>query len=90
VELPRLPTVDLRAGRYFDLGNDRVELSVDLYNLTNANTVYGVRTGTGSTLIRVNGDAANPQTSINTWLSPTQILAPRVIRFNVTYNFNRR
>jgi len=90
VELPTLPTLDLRAGRFFDLGNDRVELSVDVYNATNANTVFNTRTGTGLTSIRVNGDPTAPITSIATFLSPTQFLAPRVVRFNVTYNFNRR
>ena len=90
VELGTLPTLDLRAGRFFDFRRDRIELSVDFYNLTNANTVFATRTGTGSTLIRVNGDPAQPQTAINTFLSPTGFLAPRVVRFNVTYSFNRR
>jgi hypothetical protein len=90
VELGTLPTLDLRAGRFFDFRRDRLELSVDLYNLTNANTVFGVRAGTGSTGIRVNGDPTQPITQINTFLSPTQFLAPRVLRLNVTYSFNRR
>ena len=90
VELPKLPTIDFRAGRYFDFRRDRVELSVDVYNLTNANTVFNARNGTGQTPIRVNGDSTQPQTLITTFLSPTQFLAPRVVRFNVTYNFNRR
>ena len=90
VELPILPTLDLRAGRFFDFGNDRIELSVDVYNVTNANTVFATRTGTGLTSIRVNGDPSAPITNIATFLSPTQFLAPRVLRFNVTYNFNRR
>jgi hypothetical protein len=90
VELPILPTVDVRAGRYFDFGHDRIELSVDVYNLTNANTVFNARGGTGQTPIRVNGDPTQPTTLITTFLSPTQFLAPRVVRFNVTYNFNRR
>jgi hypothetical protein len=90
VELPTLPTVDLRAGRYFDFRRDRVELSVDIYNLTNANTVFNTRTTTGQTAIRVNGDLSQPTTLITSFLSPTQFLAPRVVRFNVTYNFNRR
>jgi hypothetical protein len=90
VELDSLPTLDLRAGRYFDFRRDRIELSVDFYNMTNANTVFNVRTGTGLSNIRVNGDPANPTTQIQTFLSPTQFLAPRVIRFNVTYSFNRR
>jgi len=90
VELGTLPTLDLRAGRFFDFRNDRVELSVDFYNMTNANTIFNVRTGTGTTGIRVNGDPAQPITQITTFLSPTQFLAPRVVRFNVTYTFNRR
>jgi hypothetical protein len=90
LELPTLPTLDLRIGRFFDVRDDRVEFSMDVYNLTNANTIFGVRTGTGQTAIRENGDIRNPTTLISTFLSPTQFLAPRVIRFNVTYNFNRR
>jgi len=90
VELGTLPTLDLRAGRYFDFRRDRLELSMDIYNQTNANTVFNVRTGTGTSLIRVNGDPSNPTTQIQTFLSPTQFLAPRVLRFNITYSFNRR
>jgi hypothetical protein len=90
VLLPFLPTVDLRAGRYFDFHDDRIELSLDVYNLTNANTVFATRTTTGQTPIRVNGDPTQPTTLITTFLSPTQFLAPRVVRFNVTYSFNRR
>jgi hypothetical protein len=90
VELPNLPTIDFRVGRYFDFRRDRVELSVDVYNLTNANTVFNARGGTGLTPIRVNGDPTQPTTLIKTFLSPSQFLAPRVVRFNVTYNFNRR
>ena len=80
----------MRFGRYFDFRRDRIELSLDIYNVTNANTVFGVRTGTGLSAIRVDGDISNPTTLITTFLSPTQFLAPRVLRFNVTYNFNRR
>ena len=90
VELGKLPTLDLRVGRFFDFRDDRVEFSMDIYNVTNANTVFGVRTTTGQTAIRVDGDIRNPTTLINSFLSPTQFLAPRVVRFNVTYNFNRR
>jgi hypothetical protein len=89
VELSTLPTLDLRGGRFFDFGNDRIELSLDVYNVTNANTVFAARTGTGQTPIRVNGDPTAPTTNIATFLSPTQFLAPRVVRFNVTYSFNR-
>ena len=37
--------------------------------------------------IRVNGDPTAPITSIQTFLSPTGVLGPRIIRFNVTYQF---
>jgi hypothetical protein len=84
VELPWLPTLDLRAGRYFRVAGSRLELSVDAYNATNANTVFGVRTNAGTATIRVDGNPANPPTVINAFLSPTSILAPRVFRFNVT------
>ena len=77
VELDWLPTLDLRAGKFFYLGRNRVELSVDAYNATNANTVFGVRTNTGTAPIRVDGDPAAPPTTINAFMSPTQLLAPR-------------
>ena len=89
VELDWLPTLDLRAGKFFYLGRNRVELSVDAYNATNANTVFGVRTNTGTATIRVDGDPAAPPTTINAFMSPTQLLAPRVIRFNVAWDFGR-
>jgi hypothetical protein len=90
VEIDTLPTLDLRFGRFFDFHHDRLDLSIDLYNVTNANTTFNVRTTTGTTGIRVNGDASQPITQITSFLSPTQFLAPRVLRFNVTYTFNGR
>ncbi len=90
VELDWLPTLDLRAGRFFNFKGSQLELSVDFYNATNANTVFGVRTNTGIANVRVDGDPNNPLTPITAFLSPTQLLAPRVIRFNVSYEFGRR
>lgn len=89
VELDWLPTLDVRAGRYFRFGGNRMELSLDAYNATNANTVFGVRTTTGLSTIRVNGDPANPPVQIVSFMSPTQFLAPRVFRFNISYEFGR-
>ena len=86
-KLPSLVTLDVRAGRYFRFGSNRVELSMDVYNLANSNTVYDVRAGSGLTNIRVNGDPSAPITPIQTFLSPTGVLGPRIIRFNVTYQF---
>jgi hypothetical protein len=89
-ELPKMTTVDLRLGRAFRFGSNRVELSVDGYNLGNANTVYEVRTGSGRTNIRVAGDAKAPITQIQTFMSPTGVLGPRIFRFNLTYQFGAR
>ncbi len=87
VELPALSTLDLRAGRIFNLQGQRFEISMDVYNLTNANTVFSVRQGTGQTNIRYANDPTQPVTTIPTFMSPTGILGPRIIRFNVTYWF---
>jgi hypothetical protein len=87
VELPARYQIDLRLGRLFDVGGRRFEVSVDAYNLTNANTVYSVRTGTGLTNIRYANDPTQPVTQIATFNSPTNALGPRIIRFNATYWF---
>ncbi|HET7220583.1 MAG TPA: TonB-dependent receptor plug domain-containing protein [Vicinamibacterales bacterium] len=88
-ELDWLPTLDVRGGRYFTIGGNRIELSIDVYNATNANTVYAVRTNTGLATVRVAGDPSNPATQIAAFMSPTAVLSPRVARFNVTYTFGR-
>jgi hypothetical protein len=99
VELPWLPTVDLRAGRFFSVAGNRLELSVDIYNLMNSNTVYDVcnvqgtpacQSGTGLSPIHANGDRNAPTTLVPTFLAPQAFLAPRVLRFNITYQFGAR
>jgi hypothetical protein len=87
IELPARYQIDLRLGRLFDVGGRRFELGVDAYNLTNANTVYAVRTGTGLTNVRYAGDASQPVTQIATFNSPTAALGPRIIRLNLTFWF---
>ena len=87
VLLPALATLDMRAGRIFNLSGQRFELSMDVYNLTNANTTFAVRTGTGLTNVRYANDTTQPVTQVPTFLSPTGVLGPRIIRFNVTYWF---
>lgn len=89
-ELPRLLIADMRLGKFFMLGRNKIDVSLDLYNLTNANTTYSVRTGTGLTSVREAGLATNPTTSIATYRSPTGVLGPRILRFNVTYSFSQK
>lgn len=89
VELPALATLDLRAGRIFNLSGQRFEVSMDVYNVANANTTYSVRTGTGLTNVRYANDPNQPIQQIPTYLSPNGVLGPRIIRFNVTYWFGQ-
>lgn len=97
--LPSLSTVDLRVGKLFSMGKQRFELDMDVYNLTNANTVYATNTRTGtSTVINYNDptavDAINnhtppPTVVIPTWNSAAGALGPRIIRFGVTFWFTK-
>jgi hypothetical protein len=70
--------------------NHKFDVSVDWYNLTNANTTYSVRTTTGLTGVRDSGLASNPVTNIASFLSPTGVLGPRILRFNITYSFSQK
>lgn len=90
VELPVLTVADLRVGRFFKIGSNRLDVSLDLYNLTNANTTYAVRTTTGLTGVREGGLATSPVTNIASFLSPTGVLGPRILRFNVTFSFSQK
>jgi len=55
--------------------------------MTNANTTFAVRTTSGQSSIKVAGDTTAPTTQIASFLSPTSVLSPRVVRFNVQYQF---
>lgn len=87
VLLPAVHTLDVRAGKRFRIGNDTLELSFDVYNAMNANMVTAIRTTTGLSAIRPGGNPAAPAQNIASWMSPTNVLAPRVGRFNIEYSF---
>ncbi|HSC26723.1 MAG TPA: hypothetical protein VLD67_05590, partial [Vicinamibacterales bacterium] len=89
VTLGKLPTLDLRIGKIFRFGRQQFEADVDIYNVTNSNTVFNVRTNTGTITVREAGDPNGQQSRIAQFLSPTGILGPRIIRFNVTYRFGQ-
>jgi hypothetical protein len=89
-ELSALITSDIRFGRRFRTGTNGLEVSMDVYNVANANTIYDVRRTSTLTRIKVAGDPAAPDTFIQSFLSPTGVLAPRILRFNVTYSFGQR
>jgi len=83
--LPTLNTVDLRASKSFKFGTRSISADVDFYNLTNANTVWEVRTLTPSITVR-QGGTGDPNT-IAQFNSPTQVLGPRIVRFGVSMKF---
>ena len=89
VELPWLSSADLRVGKTFAIRRNSLDLSMDVYNVTNANTVFSVRTGTGTTTVRYGGslDPSAPTATFQQFLLPTGILGPRILRFNMTYSF---
>ena len=85
--LPGLLTMDLRAGKIFRVGAQQFQFDVDVYNLSNENTVYQVRTNTGRTTARVGADPNAPQVTFPMYKSPINVLGPRIVRFNVSYKF---
>jgi hypothetical protein len=87
VELPWLGTLDLRFGRYFVVGTNRFDFSIDFYNITNANTIFSVRTNTGVTKVFFNNDATQASQTIASFLSPSGVTGPRAFQFNLTWTF---
>jgi hypothetical protein len=85
--LDRLNTVDLRVSKNFRMGTRELAANLDLSNLTNANTVWEVRTLTPSITVRQNGDPNGTLNRIPQFLSPTQVLGPRIMRLGVSFKF---
>ena len=59
----------------FRFGGRRLDLGADVYNLLNANTA----TAFDQTYLYSDNGAS--------WLNPTSIMSPRLVRFNATLNF---
>ena len=85
--LPALTTLDLRVGKNFSLGNRAFNLAFDVSNVTNAATVWQVRTLTGTIGLRVNGDPNGALNTVPQFNSPASIIGPRIGRVSVTYKF---
>jgi hypothetical protein len=88
--LGSLASADIRLGKVFRFGSEQLEFDVDVYNITNANTVFSVGTSSNLASIQVNGDPTAPVTKVPNFMLPSGILGPRIIRFGVTYNFGTR
>jgi carboxypeptidase family protein/TonB-dependent receptor-like protein len=84
--LPTLNKIDVRVGKVVRLANSRsLEASVDFDNLTNANTVWGVRTLTPATSFL--NPATGQRQTLTQFMSPTQILGPRTVVFRGAFRF---
>ena len=71
----RSNSLDVRIGKNVRLGQTRMNVAIDFYNVFNSNmgTAYN--------------QTYDPVTNGATWLSPTAVLNPRFARFNVTFEF---
>jgi hypothetical protein len=69
----RRNTIDMRLSKIIRYGRTRTQVGIDVYNLTNSDTVTQF------------SQTFNPNTT--TWLTPQDIVTARYVRFNVDVNF---
>lgn len=85
--LPMRTVVDLRVSKAARFGVRALEGSVDFNNLFNVNTVWDVRTLSGTIGLRQDGNPTGTLNVVPQFLSPAQVYGPRNIRFNVALRF---
>jgi hypothetical protein len=85
--LPSLNTLDVRLAKTFRFGARALEFDLDVSNLTNANTTWEMRSLGGRINVRENGDPNGALINIPQYMSPSQILAPRIARLGVSFRF---
>jgi hypothetical protein len=73
--IERRTQLDMRFAKILRFGRTRYDIGVDLYNLTNDNSV-----STYDETYQYTDNGA-------TWLTPLSIMQPRLARFNVTVSF---
>ena len=73
--LTRRTEVDVRIAKILRFAGSRLDVGLDIYNLLNANTTTTYQ----QTYLYTNNGA--------TWLDPTAILGPRLVRLNATFTF---
>jgi hypothetical protein len=83
--LDTLNTVDLRIGKLFRFGNRELDADVDFDNLTNASTVWQVRTLTPATTFT--DPSTGTRAALPQFLAPTQILSPRTVVLRASLKF---
>lgn len=85
--LPMRTAVDLRVFKNTTFGTRALDVSVDFNNLFNVNTVWDVRTLSGTISLRQAGSPTGAINVVPQFLSPAQVYPPRNIRFNVAFRF---
>jgi hypothetical protein len=85
--LPTRTTADLRVFKSIAFGSRSLDVSVDFNNIANANTVWNVRTLSGTINLRQSGAPDGAINTVPQFMSPAEVYGPRNIRFNVAYRF---
>jgi hypothetical protein len=81
---PSLGTWDFQVTRMWNLEKlGKIEGSIDMFNITNSNTILGWKTTSTTTSVTYNGTTS----TIPTFHQPTSILSPRIFRLGVRYSF---
>lgn len=78
---------DLRVFKTQRFGSRELEVSVDFNNISNVNTVWDVRTLSGTINLRQDGSPTGAVNTLPQFGSPAQIYGPRNVRFNVAFRF---
>jgi len=66
---PRFDQIDLRLGKVLRFDNRKAVVSLDIFNLLNADTISGA------------------SATYATWLAPTAVVAPRLFKVSLTFDF---
>ncbi len=83
-----LSTGDIQASKTFRMaGQNDFEINLAIFNVANASTAWELRSLTGRLNVREAGDPNGQVNNIQQFLSPSQILAPRIIRFGFAFRF---
>src|SRR5687767_12186206 len=85
--LPKRTLADLRFFKTTYFGTRSLDVSVDVHNIANANTLWDARTLGGTIGLRQNGDPNGTINTVPQFGSPAQVYGPRNIRFNAAFRF---
>jgi hypothetical protein len=84
--LDPLTKIDVRIGKLFRFADNRsIEASVDVDNLTNADTIWSVRSRTEATTFT--DPTTGQKALLQQFMSPVAILAPRTVVFRAAFKF---